>query len=213
MSRPPDTLANPEPLQHRRPFGASHTPAPTSVSCCACSYTWTSIPARASATAAAIPPIPPPTTTARRATSFPSPNGPHPRSTLTPRPFAGRSDSPVGDRVPRSVPQRFPATSSRCPRTRTVLILRSAAAVVPCCRWPGPRTCRTAGIRAESTRQRQQRRVGCHGSGIISPVPVLSTSTSSVSDSQPDATSCRTAAKHAAPSGQMMLPSSRATAR
>ena len=69
----------------RRPFGASDTPAPTSVSRCACSYTRTSIRARASATAAAIPPIPPPTTTARSATPVPSRRPAPPRSTLAPR--------------------------------------------------------------------------------------------------------------------------------
>src|SRR5262249_14879275 len=83
---PPPLIPSPPPSRSsiRRPFGASDTPAPTSASCCACSYTRTSIPARASATAAAIPPRPPPTTTARRATSFPFPAGPHPGFKLTP---------------------------------------------------------------------------------------------------------------------------------
>ena len=53
----------------RSPFGASDRPAPTSVSCRVCSYTRTSIPARA----AAAPPIPPPITTARGVTAHPFP--------------------------------------------------------------------------------------------------------------------------------------------
>jgi len=66
------------------------TPAPTSVSCCACSFTPTSIPARASATAAAIPPIPPPTTTADRATSLPVSERPAPPIHTAPRSVPAR---------------------------------------------------------------------------------------------------------------------------
>ena len=47
----------------------------------------------------------------------------------------------------------------------------------------------------------------------MSPVPVLSTTTSSVALSQPDSRSCPTAAKQAAPSGQINVPSSRGQRR
>jgi hypothetical protein len=46
----------------REAFGLTWTPAPTSPSLDACSYTWTSKPAASSDSAAARPPMPPPTT-------------------------------------------------------------------------------------------------------------------------------------------------------
>jgi hypothetical protein len=66
MTRPDpgDCVVGPSGSSIRSPFGASETPAPTSVSSAACSYTRTPIPALVSASAAATPPIPPPTTTA-----------------------------------------------------------------------------------------------------------------------------------------------------
>src|SRR6185437_5131743 len=66
----PDPLADPNRFSIRWRFGASDTSALASVSCCACSKTWTSIPVRASTSAAAIAPRPP-APTARSARSFP----------------------------------------------------------------------------------------------------------------------------------------------